>query len=351
MGFQQVCLVLMLLFAALGNEIDFEEVYRWKLSFDGTDCGDKSLLAFFLVPLSLGFNEQSSATVQLLGLGWGSESAATLNGYLPDIAAHLAYLHLYGLEIPTPDGVKRVRMRVDIGADLSSIWKATGIGSGMAMCSCLYCAVTKLQRQVTGQELCDLMDPANWRVDEATGTYLHIFGLSAFHSIHQCSLHGLTRISEKLMKLLTLTAMVTKELLGEKKKAAQRERDRAITEKKRCAAQRTRAKTAGPKAAAEALVAAAEAVVDVAEEGVAAVAADLSRLGSTEAISAAMVQTGVRNIYTIETTPHKRDASKKTLQMSTLTGGQSLLLMGRARIQVKEQLRKLVEWQQQQEEL
>ena len=87
MGLEELCHTLVLLYAARGGEVDYEKTLRWKISFDGTDCGDKSLLAFFLVPLDLGVpgqpSEQSSKTVQLMGLGWGSESTASLRGFIP----------------------------------------------------------------------------------------------------------------------------------------------------------------------------------------------------------------------------------------------------------------------------
>ena len=75
MGLEELCHTLVLLYAARGGEVDYEKTLRWKISFDGTDCGDKSLLAFFLVPLDLGVpgqpSEQSSKTVQSRNSGDG----------------------------------------------------------------------------------------------------------------------------------------------------------------------------------------------------------------------------------------------------------------------------------------
>ena len=97
------------------------------------------MLAFFLVPLSLGFNEQSSKVVQLLALGWGSESSATLNGYIPHLRQDIHDLKTNGLQFLTPEGViKIIRINIEIAADMSSIWKATGIGSASAALTCLY---------------------------------------------------------------------------------------------------------------------------------------------------------------------------------------------------------------------
>ena len=162
------------------------------------------------MPLDLGVpgqpSEQSSKTVQLMGLGWGSESTASLLGFIPGLAESIMKLQTDGLRVLTPDGMRALKMDFHIGADLSSIWKSTGIGSAMAEETCLYCLISKLERQIPGNAKCDLSNKDMWRRG-ADGKLLSIFGLESIPKIHLCSLHGLTRISEKLMKLLAVATV------------------------------------------------------------------------------------------------------------------------------------------------
>ena len=62
----------------------------------------------------LGMNEQSNKTVQLLALGWHTETAECLLGYIPGLAEDIARLRQDGLELRPPDG----RMCFHIAADM-----------------------------------------------------------------------------------------------------------------------------------------------------------------------------------------------------------------------------------------
>jgi hypothetical protein len=147
-----------------GTSLDETTVHLFKLSFDGTLAGGKSLLAFFLVPLSLGLLVNSNTSCFPLGLGWCSESMLKLLHFLPGLSAAISQLNKTGLTIIGPGGrAFLVKVRIEIGSDLSAIWKLMGIGSASNTCSCPYCNITKEQRQYFGNPVSDLDVPANVR--------------------------------------------------------------------------------------------------------------------------------------------------------------------------------------------
>ena len=95
-----------------------------------------------------------------------------------------------------------LKVRIEIAADMASLWKATGIGSDSCNHSCIYCNVSKEGREVIG-------DAASgrgvWRTD------LNVFGVS-MDRVHICALHGLTRVTEKLLDMLACAISADGEL-------------------------------------------------------------------------------------------------------------------------------------------
>ena len=90
----------------------------------------------------------------------------------------------------TPGGEK-IRCQIDVAADLSALWKVTGIGSAGNDKSCLFCDISKAQRQ-------SFLNTGDLRTDLNT-----VFGL-AMDRVHCCILHGYMRIGEKPLKLLAV---------------------------------------------------------------------------------------------------------------------------------------------------
>ena len=180
------------------TELRPDTLLRWKLTFDGTDAGGKSILVFGIIPLSLGVRSQSNASVFPLAISWASESSTSLVNTVPGLTECIADLHTHGLAIQLPEGVCHLPVRIDVAADMSSLWKLNGIGSASKSKSCIYCSASSESRQHVGDTICNLHDPANFRTD-----LLPIFGLT-LDRIHICTLHGLTRVTEKIVKLVAV---------------------------------------------------------------------------------------------------------------------------------------------------
>ena len=169
---------------------------RWKLSFDGTDCGDKKMLAFYLVPLSLVKSNQSNAVTFPLAMGWGQESQESLSAFVPHLERAISEIERDGIAITMPDGRKvTFPVRFDISADMASLWLSSGCGGVNSDKNCVFCESTKESRKAVGHALHDLEVPACRRD-------LKIFGLSVAERVHICTLHAITRVSEKLVKLI-----------------------------------------------------------------------------------------------------------------------------------------------------
>jgi hypothetical protein len=174
---------------------------KWKVSMDGTDCAAKQLVAFFLVPLSLGRNEQSNKNVMPIGLAWCQESADVLDNLLPNLAGQIAEVERDGITLP---GQPTLQVRIEIAADMASLWKGTRIGSDSNKHSCIYCNVSKQGREVVGSFA---SSRGEWRgVDD-----LNVVGVK-MDRVHICALHGLTRITEKLLDMLACALSAEGEL-------------------------------------------------------------------------------------------------------------------------------------------
>lgn len=128
---------------------DIPILLKWKLSYDGTVfaavSGNKSLEVFSVSPLSFPsiLKPQSCDSVFPFGIGWTKETAEMLEGYIPDLELSIATLNREGLRVCANSG-PYIPCRIEIGADLSAIWKGTGIGSAANICSCIYCDITKV---------------------------------------------------------------------------------------------------------------------------------------------------------------------------------------------------------------
>ena len=249
-----------------------------------------------------------------------------------------------GLQVLTPDGMRALKMDFHIGADLSSIWKSTGIGSAMAEETCLYCLISKLERQIPGNAKCDLSNKDMWRRG-ADGKLLSIFGLESIPKIHLCSLHGLTRISEKLMKLLAVATVFQQERIDsflvvkgqdlDKAKVALRKTKEDITNKERL--ERRNKVTRSQEDKAQDIQKLADATAKVSEKQLELTIASerTSHGGTIQDLSKAMLDADIgRSSFKIETKPKKNSEGIK-LEMSTLTGEQSLRLLGRSRMQIQ----------------
>ena len=292
--------------------------HRWKLTFDGTDAGGKSLLVFGLIPLSLSAAVQSSTNVFPFGIAWVSESEQSLNSCIPNLTEQVAALEgTGGLPIQTPDGPRNVPIEFEVAADMSSLWKLTGIGSASADHSCCYCMATHASRQHIGDPISDLSVPANWRTDLKA-----IFGIP-MKRVHPCTLHALTRVTEKLMRLLIIECIDVEARRASAKATAVNslklkrqvlQTAKALSKQARQRPQRVRA--------AEADVAAAEEALEAARN------ASLLATGSVEQLQTAMVSTKVlQKTYTVTITPKKKGDGCR-VEISTLTGPQCRKLLG-----------------------
>ncbi len=65
-----------------------------------------------------------------IAIGWGTETAAVLLNYIPQLTETIAELERDGITYDHADGTSTTtfQVRVDIAADMSSLWKAGGIG-------------------------------------------------------------------------------------------------------------------------------------------------------------------------------------------------------------------------------
>jgi hypothetical protein len=183
--------IIMMLFEFVlrtGLPLSEETVYLFKLSFDGTLAGGgKSLLAFFLVPLSLGLLVQSNSSCFPIGLGWSTESMEKLTNFFPGLAEAIKTLNSAGLSIVGPGGrVFLIKIRVELGSDLSAIWKLMGIGSASNTHSCPYCMISKTQRQHFGSPFADLKNHENVRCVAFTLPFCRTLVCHASLQVVQC---------------------------------------------------------------------------------------------------------------------------------------------------------------------
>ncbi len=99
------------LFNYLAESNDFSKLpalLRFKLSFDGTLCMVHSL--------------QSNLHTMLIVHGWGTETAAALLNYIPQLTGTIAELKRDGITYDHADGTSTTfQVRVDIAADMSSL--------------------------------------------------------------------------------------------------------------------------------------------------------------------------------------------------------------------------------------
>ena len=299
---------------------------RWKLTFDGTDAGGKSLLVFGLIPLSLGVKAQSNSSVFPFAVSWVSESTASLTSTVPGLTECIAELHSNGLEINLPDGVCQFPVRIDIAADMSSLWKLNGIGSASKSKSCIYCNASSETRQHIGDTISDLNNPANFRTD-----LLPIFGLP-LEQTHICTLHALTRVTEKLVKLIAVHCVALDKrhtiAVNEAKTKVKNAEDAV-----RLAEMVGRGRGRGGRAS-HGLEQSRQSVED-AKLALARSTAVYNALvavrhnhGSTTAMAAAVVRTGVlQKTFNINVVQHVR-GDGATIEVSSFTGTQAQKLLG-----------------------
>ena len=188
---------------AHGYHLDFSKKIPFKVSFDGSNAGKKDMLAFGIIPLWDVKYVQVNTAVFPISVGFTSESKDSLEQCLPLLKESISYLNENGLMIygPGQENLVHCDTSIDIAADLSSLWKLCGIGSAANTCSCLFCYNTKPGREDIGCDVSDLSRANKWRTD-----LVNIFGVP-WRNIHICTLHGHTRISEKLLKLLAVACV------------------------------------------------------------------------------------------------------------------------------------------------
>lgn len=179
---------------ASGKVPQVDKPLSFKLSFDGTIAGGKDLLSFGLIPLWDIRYVQSSASVFPVGLAWCSEKKASLTVAIPGLTNGVQDLEEHGFSLNGPDGFLRYNASIHIAADMASLWKLSGIGSAGNKHSCVYCNANNDEREYVGAEVTNLTVPSNWRTDLEL-----IFGIP-WKKVHICTLHAHTRTTEKLLK-------------------------------------------------------------------------------------------------------------------------------------------------------
>ena len=314
------------LFNYLAESNDFSKLpafLRFKLSFDGTLCGLRSLLAFLLIPLSMVHSSQSNLHTMPIAIGWGTESAAALLNYIPQLTETIAELERDGIIYDHADGTSTTfQVRVDIAADMSSLWKAGGIGGASSEENCIFCHCTAAERNDVGHAHGNLEHVANQRRNAAGDGPLTMFGLPVMTRVHICTLHCITRVTEKLVKCLVSAAYARTSIYTTERRAATAALDTAKTELAR------HRRGTPPHVAAAAVVAAKTALLTAATARVAGCA-------DGETISAAMLAANIgRKSFSIEVEKRggvRGNAETFKVETSTLTGDQSLKLCGNVR--------------------
>ena len=288
---------------------------RWKLSFDGTDCGDKKMLAFYLVPLSLVKSNQSNAVTFPLAMGWGQESQESLSAFVPHLERAIKEIEADGIAITMPDGrVVTFPVQFDISADMASLWLSSGCGGVNSDKNCVFCESTKESRKAVGHALHNLEVPACRRD-------LKIFGLSVAERVHICTLHAITRVSEKLVKLIAGALYARKTRLG--------------AEIKTVAAQLSTAKKLAQKLRDNKTPVSAElqARLLALATRLARLRSHLEALGTEETLASSILEAGIgRKSFTVTVTAAASAQGQQheyyTVEASTLTGVQSYNLCG-----------------------
>ena len=188
---------------AQGIVPDTAETLMFKVSFDGSNAGKKDMLVFGVNPLWRIKLVQSGLAVFPISVAWVGESKEALERCMPDLPENIGFLNTNGISLHGPGEGNEVKFNVSIhiAADLSSLWKLCGIGGAANTCSCLFCYNTKPGREDVDSDVSNLCWEERWRTDLNT-----IFGVEWKH-IHICTLHGHTRITEKLLKLVAVTCV------------------------------------------------------------------------------------------------------------------------------------------------
>ena len=178
---------------------DGVERLTFKVSMDGSFIGkDKDFLSAGLVPLwDAKQSLQSLHTVFPLGLGWCGESEVTLNSIVPGLEDQIRDLNDNGFDVDASVfGFGHVHVSIDASGDMSTLWKFNGTGSAQAENTCLCCMGTKKSRQNIGDPSFDIMNESNRRTDLKPILSLPLL------KIHPCTLHGHTRITERMLLLV-----------------------------------------------------------------------------------------------------------------------------------------------------
>ena len=288
---------------------------RWKLSFDGTDCGDKKMLAFYLVPLSLVKSNQSNAVTFPLAMGWGQESQESLSAFVPHLERAIKEIESDGIAITMPDGrIVTFPVQFDISADMASLWLSSGCGGVNSDKNCVFCESTKESRKAVGHALHDLEVPACRRD-------LKIFGLSVADRVHICTLHAITRVSEKLVKLIAGALYARKTRLGAEIRTVAAQ---LLTARKLAQKQRDSKRPVSPQV---------QATVQELSQRLARLRAHLAELGNEDTLASSILEAGIgRKSFTVTVTAAASAQGQQheyyTVEASTLTGVQSYNLCG-----------------------
>ena len=282
--------------------------------------------------MSLEVKTQSNASVFPFAISWVSESTASLTSTVPGLTESIADLQNHGLAIQLPDGVFHLPVRIDIAADMSSLWKLNGIGSASTNKSCVYCNASTESRQHIGDPRCNLNDPENVRTDLRP-----IFGLP-LEQIHICTLHGMTRVTEKLVKLVAVHCVASHKrhvvAIDEAKttvKNAQEAVRLAELLSRGCGGRgRGRGRGTGHSQPGQPSLSVEDAKIRLAHATMVhnALVATSRSHGSTVAMGEAIVATGVlQKTFNITVTPHVR-GDGATIVISSFTGTQAQKLLG-----------------------
>jgi hypothetical protein len=164
-------------------------ILKYKIAFDGRFVGGKEQVLLGLVPLNLGFKVQSAQSVFPLILWEGTENLDQLQDNTINVIKHLNNFK----ENRFFWNNRWHQLEFFLSCDLKSLWSVTNrkwkLHNTAEARFCLWCDATNSDR-------CDWI---KWKGCQNTDIN-NVFPIENNHII-PCSLHGLLRITEKLVKL------------------------------------------------------------------------------------------------------------------------------------------------------
>jgi hypothetical protein len=234
---------------------------------------------------------------------------------VPHLERAIKEIESDGISITMPDGrIVTFPVQFDISADMASLWLSSGCGGVNSDKNCVFCESTKESRKAVGHALHNLEVPACRRD-------LKIFGLSVAERVHICTLHAITRVSEKLVKLIAGALYARKTRLG--------------AEIKTVAAQLSTAKKLAQKLRDNKTQVSAElqARLLALATRLARLRSHLEALGTEETLASSILEAGIgRKSFTVTVTAAASAQGQQheyyTVEASTLTGVQSYNLCG-----------------------